>query len=233
MKITHKFIKYSVVILFAVTSVYALLISFRWGLANVWYFNASYYLTDWSKQQKIASKQDYVNALTAINNAVGYNPEHPHYYHIKGRIIDWGIYAGFEKKFTLNEVKASYISSLSLRQAWPETWIDLAQTNNALHHLSKETQTYIDKALYYGPYQQVVTMGTLSILMQNWSSLNTTQITLFYQQLAIALQQPRLIKKLFRQAKENNIDHLVCIQIKYNDKFKLNHKTWYYKKYCN
>jgi len=224
--------RYFIIAALSIVCLSTLAVTYSWGMANAWYFNASFYISDWAKQGKLDNEADYNSALSAINKAVSFDSQHPHYHHIKGSIIHWGIGAGFEEKLTFNDVKAIYKTSVSLREAWPDVWIDLARVNFILEGLTDETQSYIDKALHYGPFQQSVTFGTLDLLMQSWNRLNPDQTALFYKQLPIALNQPKLFKRVFKIAQQNKIDNLVCIQIKYNKELLSVNKPWVMKKYC-
>ncbi|SFD64486.1 VpsP family polysaccharide biosynthesis protein [Pseudoalteromonas denitrificans] len=224
--------KYFTVGILSILCLTTLVISYSWGMANAWYFNASYYIDDWAKSGKLKNKIDYNNALAAINKAVSYDSEHPHYHHIKARIIHWGIGAGFEKKLDFSDVKILYKTSLSLREAWPDPWIDLARVNFIIEGLTDETQSYIDTALHYGPYQQSVTLGTLSLLMQGWNNLKPNQTSLFYKQLPIALNQNKLIYKTFELAKHNKLEKILCIQIKYNAELASLKKSHASRRFC-
>jgi len=224
--------RYLIIAALSIVCLSTLAVTYSWGMANAWYFNASFYISDWAKEGKLDNKADYQSALSAINKAVSYDTEHPHYHHIKGRIVHWGIGAGFEEKLTFNDVKDIYKTSVSLREAWPDVWIDLARVNFILEGLTDETLSYIDKALYYGPYQQSVTLGSLNLLMQSWNNLKPEQTALFYKQLPIALKQNRLINQVFTMAQQNNVDNLVCIQIKYNKELESLKNTWTTRKYC-
>ena len=72
----------------------------------------------------------------------------------------------------------------------------------------------------------------LNLLIQSWNRLKPEQTALFYKQLPIALKQNRLINQVFTMAQQNNIDNLVCIQIKYNKELVSLKNTWVTRKYC-
>ena len=207
--------------------------AYRWAMASAWYFNSTYYLSDWFKADKLTDEVEYEAAITAVNKAISYNSGHPNYTQAKGRIMLWGIYAGFENKTeALLKTKTLFETSVSYREAWPEPWVDLANTNYQLEGLTPDTQHYLNKALLYGPYNQEVTLTTLTLLMASWSSLTIEQTILFYQQLDIALPQHRLASKVFKLSSDYGLNSLLCIQVKYKESLASLRGKWLDKKYC-
>ena len=240
LKKNHSIAKKGCVLAFFISVVWFVNITYQWGMASAWYFNASYQLSDWSKAGKITDEQSYIDAITAINKAIANNPNHPNYFQAKGRIVTWGINADYEATpelttytgGTLLSVKQLYLKSLKLRNSWYEVWLDVARVNYQLQGYTVETNGYIEKANFYGKYQQETTITTLTMLMQSWQSLSPENIELFYTQLDIALSQKRLQHQVFKIAKNNNLTSLLCIQIKYNKKHVLLKNTWLEKRYC-
>jgi len=228
----HNYIAYIGITFLIVITIGIASISFRWALANMWYFNVSYHIDAWSKSELVQSKQDYDAALLAINKAISYNPEHPHYYHTKGKVIHWGITSKFEEQHKIKEIKGLYKTSLIYREAWPVVWSDLARINYLIEGLSIETQMYIDKALLYGPYKKEVILEVLDIYMRNFSDLNSAQTLLFYNQLENLIIQPHLLKNLLINAKKYELSNIICIQIKFNQKYKSLSSSWVKNEYC-
>jgi len=228
----HNYIAYISITFLIVITIGIASISFRWALANMWYFNVSYHIDAWSKSELVQSKQDYDAALLAINKAISYNPEHPHYHHTKGKVIHWGITSKFEEQHKIKEIKGLYKTSLIYREAWPVVWSDLARINYLIEGLSIETQMYIDKALLYGPYKKEVILEVLDIYMRNFSDLNSAQTLLFYNQLENLIIQPHLLKNLLINAKKYELSNIICIQIKFNQKYKSLSSSWVKNEYC-
>ena len=231
----NKFTVKAVIIVLILLTVVFSNTAYRWAVASSWYFNSTYYLSDWSKTKTLDDKNEYIAAINAVDKAISYNPGHPNYYQVKGRILLWGISSGFElndEKKALLKAKTLFETSVSYREAWPEPWIDLANTNYQLDGLSEETQHYLNQALLYGPYNKEVTLTTLTLLMASWSSLTGEQTALFYQQLDIALPQPRLASKVFKLSSDYGLSSLLCIQVKYKESLASLRGKWLDKKYC-
>jgi len=228
----HNYIAYISITFLMVLTIGIALISFRWALANMWYFNVSYRIDSWSSSELVKSKQDYDAALLAINKAISYNPEHPHYHHTKGKVIHWGIIGQFEEKHKISEIKELYQTSLIYRESWPIVWSDLARINYLIEGLSIETQMYIDKALFYGPYKKEVILEVLDIYMRSWNVLNKDQIHLFYNKLETLTHQPHLLKNILINAEKYRLSNIICIQIKFNHKYKSLSSSWVKNEYC-
>ena len=210
------------------TMVYA----YSWGMANVWYFSASYQLDDWAKEGGIQSQDDYQHTFDAISKAVDYDPTHPHYLHMKGRILLWGISEGFVDASQNTEVKALYLASTAQRASWPIPWIDLAYLNNAEHGLNQETWSYIDQALQVGPYEHAVTQGLLELMLINWGTIEPSRAPLFFEHFAVAAKQPKILQAVLVHAVAVGRKSLVCSQLKFDKEFKAQKESWLYKKHC-
>jgi len=232
MSIKFNHITYIPIILLIVFTIGIASTSFRWALANMWYFNASYHIDAWSKSELVGNKQNYDEALSAINKAISYNPEHPHYHHTKGKVIHWGIIGKFEEKHKIKQIKELYKISLTFREAWPVVWSDLARVNYLIEGLSIETQMYIDKALLYGPNKKEVISEVLDIYMRSWAELNTGQLHLFYKQLKSLTHQQHLLKNILINAEKYGISNIICIEIKFNHEYKSLSSSWVKNEYC-
>jgi hypothetical protein len=89
---------YVVLGLLLLLTLYFLSLSFNRGMANAWYFNAEFSLNEWAKQNAIKDKSEYTSTLTSIEKAQSLDPTHPHYAHMVGRIMHWGVDMGFEDR---------------------------------------------------------------------------------------------------------------------------------------
>ncbi|MBE0363246.1 hypothetical protein PULV_a3872 [Pseudoalteromonas ulvae UL12] len=206
--------------------------AFSWGMANVWYFSASYELDEWTKKGSIQTQADYESAYDAIAKAVAYDPTHPHYLHMQGRIVLWGINDGFVERARIDEVKALYLASTQQRASWPIPWIDLAYLNNAEQGLNQETWSYIDQALLVGPFEHAVTQGVLEIMLTNWGTIEPSRAPLFFEHFAVAAKQPKILKAVLVYAVAVGRKNLVCSQLKFDKEYKAQKESWLYKKYC-
>lgn len=207
--------------------------AFYRGTANVWYFKAEYALNEWAENGVIANKADYLETLNAITKAQTLDPNHPHYAHMVGRITHWGVDMGFEEKAKLHEVKAWYLSATEIRPLWPDPWIDLARLNNYLAGYTTETKLYIEQALKTGPYINLVTKGTLQVLMLNWNHLSGTEKRLLFDQFSIAVKQPKLLTEVLSLAKDMGRETLLCNQLKFNPAYKTQKESNIYNRYCS
>lgn len=99
---------------------YGLYASFNRGNANAWYYKADFSLNEWANNNANSSKLDYDDTLKAISNAYQADQSHPHYNHIFGRILHWGVLNNYEHEERIEEVKAWYLKATELRTRWPD-----------------------------------------------------------------------------------------------------------------
>lgn len=198
-------------------------ITFQKGMGNAFFMQADYSLKEWRKAGKLLNKQEYLQSLESINKALEYDSKNPHYYNSKATILDWGIISGFEQKEANAQIEALYLTSISFRQHWPTTWIELAATHSYVYGVDNKTLDYIDNAFNYGPFDKDVIRISLNILLSNWDSLNPTLKSRFYQILELSSKNVGLFSKVLNQAKLYQKERLICLQIKFNqayDKYK-------------
>lgn len=65
------------VAVFALMTFTAMVYAYSWGVANIWYFNASYYLDDWSKAGKIEHADEYQKSVGSDQQIGGVRPITP------------------------------------------------------------------------------------------------------------------------------------------------------------
>jgi len=227
-----KSLHYLLITILFFVSCYGLYASYTRGSANAWYYKASFTLSDWANDDKIKDKQEYLETLEDIKKALELDPSHPHYNHILGRIIHWGIDMQYEDIEKLSEVKNWYLKSTELRPLWPDPWIDLAILNNYVNGYDDETKTYIQQALKTGPYINLVNDGVLQILLLNWAELTVDEKTLLFEQFAIATKQPELLTKILDFASQYEQVKPLCLQLKFNPNYSKQKDSSIYRRFC-
>jgi len=228
----RKPVRYFVLVLFLLITLYALSSSFNRGVANAWYFNAEFSLNDWADKGTIKDEADYQQTLTAINKAQSLDPTHPHYVHMVGRIMHWGVDMGFEDEAKLAEIKQWYLDATKLRPLWPDPWVDLLRLNNYLHGYNEQTKHYITQALTTGPFIDLVTVGTIQVWLLNWSVLSGPERALLFEQFDVATKQPKVLRQVLAFAKDINREKLLCSQLKFNPKYSKQKDFYLYRRYC-
>jgi len=230
--LNNKALHYFVLGLLVLVTLYCLLSVFSRGVANAWYFNAEFSLNDWADNKTIKDKEDYERTLTSINKAHSLDPTHPHYVHMIGRIMHWGVDMDFEDKDRLEEISQWYLLATELRPLWPDPWVDLLRLNNYLHGYNDETKHYIKKALSTGPYIDLVTVGTIQVWLLHWSILSGKERTMLFEQFDVATKQYNVLSQVLKFAKTINRENLLCSQLKFNSDYSEQKKSYVYRKYC-
>ncbi|PKG82534.1 hypothetical protein CXF85_13705 [Colwellia sp. 75C3] len=228
----NKPLHYAALAFLILITLYCLSASFSRGVANAWYFNAEFSLNDWAKKKTIEDKAEYQQALTAIKKAQSLDPTHPHYVHMVGRIMHWGVDMGFEDKDKLAEINQWYLLATQLRPLWSDPWVDLLRLNNLLHGYNQQTKYYITEALSTGPYIDLVTVGTIQVWLLNWSVLSGPERELLFKQFAVATKQPKVLRQVLQFAKSINREKLLCSQLKFNPKYSTQKNSHLYRRFC-
>jgi hypothetical protein len=215
-----------------VLTLYCLSSTFSRGAANAWYFNAEFSLNDWAAENTIKDKGEYIRTLTSIRKAQSLDPRHPHYAHMVGRIMHWGVDTGFEDKANLAEVNEWYLLASQLRPLWPDPWVDLLQLNHTLHGYDDLTKYYLEQSLNTGPYIDLVTIGTIEVWLLNWHLLTGNERARLFVQFDMATKQHKVLKQVLEFSKSINREKLLCSQLKFNAKYLKQKKSYLYKGYC-
>ena len=212
--------------------VYGLYAAYTRGNANAWYFKAEFALNDWAAEGEIPNIRQYTETLAAIEKAHSLDPGHPHYVHMLGRIIHWGIDNEFESIDKLSVVKRRYLEASELRPLWPDPWVDLARLNHYLHGYNAETQFYLERALKTGPFVDLVTISTAEILLLHWEELSGADRALLFEQFDIATKQAKVLKAVLDFAQQIEQEKLLCLQLKFNPDYKKQKESRIFKQFC-
>lgn len=232
LNIDNKFLYYGFFTILMLVTVYCLSSAFTRGVASAWYFNAEFALDNVSENKTENAEEEYPHILAAIKKAQSLDPTHPHYAHMLGRVMHWGVGLGLEEKSTLSDVKAWYLLATALRPLWQDPWADLVRLNNDLYGYNDETKHYIAQALATGPYNNLVTVTTLQVWLSHWSELSGTELASLFKQFDVATKQPKTLEQVLKFAKSINRAGLLCSQLKYNRDYVHHKSTSLYKRMC-
>tara|TARA_B110000438_G_scaffold302283_1_gene359534 strand:+ start:3203 stop:3931 length:729 start_codon:yes stop_codon:yes gene_type:complete len=227
----NKFLHYASLGGFLIVTLFCLSSALSRGVANAWYFNAEFSLNGWAKEITVKDNAEYNRTLISIKKAQSIDPTHPHYAHMVGRIMHFGVDMGFEDKAQLEYVKQWYLLATELRPLWPDPWVDLLRLNNYLHGYTDETKYYIDQALSTGSFIDLVTVGTIQVWLLNWSILSGKERAMLFKQFDVATKQFKLLDVL-KFAKAINREKLLCSQLKFNIDYAKQKKSSLYTNYC-
>jgi len=189
---------------------YLVTIAFRWGIANVYYFQANSYIDEWSYERNSLTEISYRKANGLIKKALSYHPDHNHYAHTYGRIMHWGVIAGVETVSNYQDVKSIYLEATVTRPNWSETWTDLASLNAYLYGVTDETREYIAKARATGHFTEHVMHTVSQIYLDNWDYLSNEDMRNYLQIINDSyLKEYRLAQQL-ELAKNYGKDKIIC-----------------------
>jgi len=134
-----------IILVISIESVYSM-------RANVWYFKAVNTL----KQSKaLMTPAELKFADDAINLALKLEPTQAHYWHLSAYVKMLGLtlkdMKSEDMSYSFNDIEHALLTSLQNRQAWSETWIELAKVVSSQEGLSQRVLRYIDQAKKNGP----------------------------------------------------------------------------------
>ena len=228
----NKPVHYFILSLLLLISLYCISSAFKRGIANVWYFNAEFSLNETVNEKAIKDESNYKQVLTSIIKAQSLDTKHPHYAHMVGRIMHWGVDLGYKDKAQLEEITQWYLLATQLRPLWPDPWVDLLRLNNFLYGYNANTKYYIEQALATGPYTDLVTIGTIQVWLLNWSELSGKERELLFKQFDIATKQKEVLYQVLQFAKSIYRENLLCSQLKFNKDYLITKETYEYKLHC-
>jgi hypothetical protein len=229
----NKIIHYFTLALLLLVSLYGISSAFSRGAANAWYFNGEFSLNNKKEQHAIKDKAIYTKVLTSIKKAQSLDPMHPHYAHMVGRTMHWGIDMEFTDKEKLTEVRQWYLLAAQLRPLWPDPWVDLMRLNNYLDGYNVQTKYYMEQALSVGPNVDLVTLATLQVWLINWSNLSGKERELLFKQFDVATKQNKVLDEVLQFAKDISSENLLCSQLKFNMRYSKQKKSYLYRRYCS
>jgi len=221
-----------ILVFLLLTCIYGLYTSYTRGSANAWYYKANFALEEWSKEGTIRDQQQYSETLEAIKKAQSLDPGHPHYTHMLGKIMHWGVEFEYEEDEKLTEIKNWYFKATKLRPLWPEPWVDLARLNNYLNGYNPETQYYIQQAIKTGPFYDLVTIGVVYVLLKHWDDLSEDDKTLLFQQFSVATKQPEVFRIVMNTAKRKGREQPLCSQLNLEPEYLQLKQSYTYRQTC-
>jgi tetratricopeptide (TPR) repeat protein len=194
--------------------------------ANLNFYQASKLQEHWLKTGKLANKQQYTNALEAIESANSKHPNNPEYIVTQGLILEW---AGISDLFTEQEqqqnlllAKQYYLKATELRPTWSVTWANLAILKWRLNEIDQALIDYLMQAEKFGKNTVDVQKSWVEVglfLYQNKSKYTPQIMTGLRSHLQFMLQDHRV--KIRRSAinivKRHGAERLVCKWIRTYD----------------
>lgn len=189
---------------------YLIVIAFRWGVANVYYFQANSFIDEWNYERNSLTQTSYKKANSLIKKALYYHPDHNHYVHTYGRIMHWGVIAGVETVSNYQDVKSIYLEATISRPNWSETWTDLAALNAYLYGLTDETREYIAKARATGHFTEHVMYTVSQIYLDNWDYLSNEDMRNYLQIINDSYLKEYRLRQQLELAKDYNKDKMIC-----------------------
>ncbi|MBU0911356.1 MAG: hypothetical protein KKF22_02325 [Gammaproteobacteria bacterium] len=158
------------------------------GLASAYYFKANHYLELWQRKPQTLDTNSWLQAADAIETAVQYHPNNPHYLLTQAKINEWAWYGRFKTAEQIAINDQLYQQAISFRPNWPNAYADYAYYLGIVNFRISEAFAELDKTTLYGPYTPEVFQRTLIISATHWPLLNGNQKAQSFQALKQMVQ---------------------------------------------
>ena len=138
---------------------YIAYIAVCWGIADWHSEQATQIIERWRKGEEV-TKEQWVEAHTAIEQALSLDPKHPAYLHRMGRLYHIGMLPRLSSVQVFRErgelSKQYFRDAIAMRRSWPSTWSNLALVKRDLGEFDEEMDLAIEKAVTLGPWEPEV-----------------------------------------------------------------------------
>ena len=152
-------------------------------VADIFAWQASRFVADWSQRGEVASDRAWLVAETAARRAIGVTPVATaiHYERL-GRIYEWrdlNLPLGNpDAEQSRVAARDAYRRTLELRPLWPYTWARLAYVKLRLLQIDDEFDEALRQAVALGPWRVNVNKTVAEIGLIAWLELDGSQRTL-------------------------------------------------------
>lgn len=156
-------------------------LALQWGPANASYFAVYYQLQAWAKTG-LPTEPELIDAHANINTALAKHPNNAHYHVTKGKVHEWhGLYLktnNQDNREQLEQALAVYNTAATLREKWPETYINIVNVKIQLEQFDGDLVAAIKQAENTGPYTQRLSLILSKLLLLHWQKMNAELIQL-------------------------------------------------------
>jgi hypothetical protein len=129
----------------------------------------------WQRKVQTLDQNSWQQAADAIQLAVRYHPQHPHYMLTQAKINEWAWYAGLRNADQITVNDRLYQQAILMRPGWPNAYADYAYYLAMINFRITEAFTQLEKAKRAGPYTLEVFQRTLLIAANHWSFIDARQ----------------------------------------------------------
>jgi tetratricopeptide (TPR) repeat protein len=212
----------------------------KWGLANLYFYKADYYLTAWTNQSTVPDKRAWNEAIDAIESAVELHPQNPLYQMTLAKVLEWGAHAEFgERDDLLQRSLLALQKGLAMRPSWSDGWLNAAYIKWRLEEIDEDFWRFGDNAIRFGSYAAETNLGMATIYLAFWSALDSAQKVIAIEQIERALShhyhkdyQINYSQTLFSRAQRYQKEAVLCALIKVKSELKKHQSSVSYKRHC-
>jgi len=157
--------------------------SARWGLANIYSYQALQQLEQW-QDERPKNIVDTQNAMSWIIKARSLDSANPDLMSYQAQIFLWQAKLSPDKN-TANQYLESaaklYREALTKRPTWPFDWVALAGIKAQLNQFDAEFSKSIERSSTLGPWEYPIQYQLVSIGFRHWNKLTSSEQDIIHQ----------------------------------------------------
>ena len=151
------------------------IIALRWGLADIYAYQAREYLETWYLGDQASLDENWQNAHDSMQTALSIFPDHPEYLDQMGQIYEWQFYQsdfnGDEFNSILQTALGFYHQATAIRPDWPHSWASVAFMKSRLGELDDEFYHALQSSLTLGANEPEVLSRLLEAVLPQWTQI--------------------------------------------------------------
>ena len=203
--------KKSLITLLLIALLGLMFVSARWGLADIYAYQALKQLEQWQKQ-KPENIEDISSAMNWITKARKLDSENPDLMSYQAQLFEWQARLSQETDASREHLESAaelYRSALARRPTWPFDWVALADIKAQLQQFDAEFSKALERSHTLGPWEYPIQIRLVNTGFKHWSDLTSPEQKLIHQTFDRALHGNRF-KRFIQLGKHYDQLELFC-----------------------
>lgn len=197
-----------------------MVISGKWLLAEIYYYQANAYMDSWDSKRQIPS-DEWEIARKALVKALALGPHQAVYYGSLGELLfsksaDGSLNPAMSVDLQTQALDASR-HAVRLRPSWPYSWAQLALIKYRSSGMDGEVAQALDRSMMLGAWEPSVQLIAAEIGLASWNSLSPELKAKLIDTMALTVQPQS--GQILEMIKNLDMLGIVCDRVKFRDKW--------------
>jgi len=157
--------------------------SARWGLANIYAYQALKHIEQW-QAKKPELVEETTEAMVWIKKARHLDSNNPELISYQAQIFEWQALLNEDEIKTSSYLESAaklYRDALSIRPTWPFDWVALADIKSQLNQFDSEFSKALERSSTLGPWEFTIQKRLINIGFKHWDKLTSADRDNFLQ----------------------------------------------------